>query len=232
MNENPEQNNQDRLARIAPAYRESHKKSYQNYSRVIKRVQIVLPILALGILLVTLNWNRFQEDAITPMQERAEEMVQPDVGKNELLNPRFESVDDKNQPYMVTAQRAVQAKDDEDLVTLEKPSGEIRLNSGNVVSIRSETGTYKQEAQQLFLQDKVQLFYDDAYEMNTQELYVDMQASKAWSDVDVSAKGPEGTLEAKGLKGSTLDDTLIFTGPAKLVLLVEEGGLDIGGLAP
>lgn len=232
MSENPEQNNQDRLARIAPAYRDHSKKSHQSYSRIIKSVQIVLPIIALGILLVTLNWNRFQEDAITPMQERAEEMVQPDVGKNELLNPRFESVDDKNQPYMVTAQRAVQAKDDEDLVTLEKPSGEIRLNSGNVVSIRSETGTYKQEAQQLFLQDKVQLFYDDAYEMNTQELYVDMQASKAWSDVDVSAKGPEGMLEAKGLKGSTLDDTLIFTGPAKLVLLVEEGGLDIGGLAP
>ncbi len=218
----------DRLVGISPV-RQPRKHS-KNYSTIIKTVQITLPIIALGIILVTFNWNRFQDEGIAPIQKRAEEIVQTNITKNELLNPRFESVDDKNQPYTLIAERATQEKSDEDIVMLESPSGEMKLNSGDVVTLTAKNGEYAQSLRQLMLTDDVKLFYNNEYEMDTQALHIDMQTSKASSDVDVFAKGPEGTLEAKGLKGSSIDETLIFTGPAKLVLIVEKDALNMGGL--
>jgi lipopolysaccharide export system protein LptC len=188
-----------------------------NYSKFIRRLRLILPLIALGILAVVFSWSSFTEDDLLVITPPPGENTQ-EIGKNELLNPRFESKDDKNQPYTITATRAIQGKDNENLIILEEPLADILLKNGNWIAIQSKQGAYRQDSERLLLQDEVTIFHDEGYQMTTSELHMDMIASLAWSEKDVAAQGPAGLLDAKGMKADSKSGELIFTGPAKLIL--------------
>lgn len=190
-----------------------------SYSRLIRWMRLVLPLIALAITAVVFTWDNNQT-RIAPMKDETE---RPTIGKNELLNPRFESVDGENRPYRLTAKRAAQDEQDETRVLLEKPVADMMLEHGHWLAIEATEGTFQQEQRKLWLRGQVRLFHDGGYQLETPELQIDIEKNLATSEKDVHGQGPEGTLEAHGLRGSSSDGTLIFTGPAKLVLNTEQG---------
>lgn len=173
-------------------------------------------MIALGIVAALFSWNSVRRDTIVPVQEKNPEAK--DVGRNELLAPRFESLDDKGQPYTITAKRAVQGEGDEDLILLEEPMADMLLSGGNWVAAQSERGAFSQKSQRLLLKGSVTLYHDQGYTMEMPELDVDLHAGTAWTNTDVRGHGPAGTLDAKGLKAESKAGKLIFNGPARLVL--------------
>ncbi len=187
-----------------------------NYSRFIRWMRLLLPTIALVIVGIVMSWSYIREEQIAPLIESAQ--IPLNVGKNELLNPRFESKDEKNQPYTITANRALQGEDNENLIILDEPLADMMLNSGSWVAIQSIKGAYRQDSERLLLREKVKLFHDKGYQLETEELHLDLNKSTAWSDLDVYAQGPAGTLYAKGLQANSNDGLLVFTGPAKLIL--------------
>lgn len=190
-----------------------------HYSRFIRRAKLVLPLVALMISAVVFAWSSMNDKNMLPTPQQAG--MPRNIGKNELLNPRFESKDDKQQPYTITAARALQGEKNENLVILEKPVADMMLTSGNWVAIEADQGAFQQNDQKLLLRGNVRLFHDKGYHMETALLHIDIANNKAWSEEEVRAQGPAGTLSAKGLQASADDGHLIFTGPAKLVLMRE-----------
>lgn len=197
------------------------------YSRFIRWMRLVLPLVALAIATVVFAWSNMNDDNIIPVQNAE---APRSIGKNELLNPRFESKDDKKQPYTITASRALQGETNEDLVILEEPLADIMLNNGSWVAIKAEQGAFRQDNQRLLLRGSVELFHDKGYQIQTAQLHVDMDKNTAWSETEVYGQGPAGTLEAKGLQADSTEGYLKFTGPAKLVLNRTVTGANIGGL--
>ncbi len=185
-------------------------------SSFIKHARLALPLLALIMIAIVFTWGAINNPSFTPVSDP--EKAPKTIGKNELLNPQFKSVDQKNQPYTITARRAFQAEKNESLMLLEEPAGDLLLNSGKKITVRSQNGEFEQVDQALFLIGDVRLIHDDGYQMETQELHVDLTENRAWTQKDVFAHGPEGTIESKGLTGDNNKQNLIFTGPAKLVL--------------
>ncbi len=157
------------------------------------------------------------------------EQPSPQISKNELTNPRFESKDSRGQPFTITAQKAVQGQDNDGVLELEKPVADILLKSGAWLAISAEHGAYTEEVQSLKLQGDVRLFHDTGYELKTAQLDLDMLEAKAISNQDVYIQGPAGTLTAKGLKGDQTIGKLSFTGPAKLTLY-DAGNMSLGRL--
>lgn len=227
-----------RLSHISS--RDTPRKVSKTYSTFIRRVQIVLPIIALVLLGVVFGWNSFQGAPVelTEAPQGGGGVGGATIGKNELLNPQFESLDDKGQPYSVTALRAVQGDEDGadgevGPMLLEKPKGELALNDGHKARMESDTGVYQQDARRLFLEGNVVLSHDLGYAMQMEQLDVDMEAGSAVTQTAVTGQGPEGTIAASGMQAFSADEVLIFTGPATLVLnLGDEKPLDFGGLAP
>lgn len=219
----------ERLQRISAGH-ERPRAHNENYSKFIRRVQITLPIIALILLGVAFGWNNFNHETIDPVRDMPENEQQ--IGKNELTNPTFESMDEKGQPYSITAKTAIQNEQNENLLHLDEPVGTMDLNDGQIVTIKAKRGVYTQDKRYMELREDVALFHDLGYEMYMDALDIDMLAGTAFSNTDVSGKGPEGTIAAKGLEGSTDTEVLIFKGPAKLVLTLENGSLGLGGLAP
>ena len=223
---NAEEARRERLGQFA---RENTAKGYnQRYSVFIRRAKLVLPIIALIIAAVVFSWSAMSPEVVS-LPQSEEDLKNRQVSKNELLGTRFESRDEKNQPFTITAKRAVQDRSNEDIVTLSEPLADMLLNSGEWIAIEAQNGTFEQDAQMLFLEKDVKLFHDKGYQMQTQTLSIDLTNNTAKTDNDVYAFGPKGTLNAKGLKGDAKLEYLSFTGPAKLVLErhVSKSGVEI-----
>jgi len=194
----------------------------KGYTTFVRVMRLALPLVAIGIIGMLLSWPRVEE-TLAPIPKEA---VAPSaVGKNELVNPRFASTDAKDQPFSITAARAVQSAGDPSVILLENPVADITLTNGTWLAAEAEQGAYRQNADRLLLQGKVRLYHDEGYEVTTAKLLVNLKSREAWSDEPVFGQGPAGTLQASGLQAHAATEQLIFTGPVKLVLNREVRGI-------
>ncbi len=222
---NPDDTHQDdknerraRLGKISEGQKADGQPAQVNrsYSRFIRWMRLVLPLVALIITAVVFTWSNMSDENIVPVQEQA--AATKTIGKNELLNPRFESSDENKQPYTITAKRAIQGEANEDLIILDEPLADMLLSGGNWVALEARQGAFRQDNQRLLLKGEVRLFHDRGYKMETAQLQLDLEKNTAWSDEYVYGQGPAGTLEASGLKANTNTGELVFHGPARLIL--------------
>lgn len=187
----------------------------ENYTPFIRSMRILLPLTALSIIAVLFSWNILKSDKIVPAKTTPQ--AKASNVKNELLNPRFDSLDDKNQPYTITAARALQGTNEEP-VLLESPMADIILKNGNWLAIQSDQGIYRQKNENLLLKKNVRLFYDQGFTFNTEELDIDIRAGTAKTDLKVTGYGPSGRINASGIYADSQKELLQFKGPSKLII--------------
>lgn len=194
-----------------------------SYSRFVRTMRLALPLAAAAIIVLLLSWPRIEKTMETA--SGAALPPPPAAAQNELLAPRFESADSENRPFTVTADRAVQSARESDLVLLDRPRASILLRDGVRLSAEAEKGSYRQKEGRLLLQGRVRLLHDGGYTAETEKVLVSLKERKAWADLPVSGQGPAGTLQASGFQADSGAGTLVFTGPARLVLNRTLGGL-------
>lgn len=187
----------------------------QRRTFIMRWVRLLLPLAALAIVALVIAWPKM-EDNMAPV--RKEEILPQTVGRNELINPRFESEDSDAQPFTVTAISATQDSNDQTLILLNKPKADIKLNSGHWIAGEADQGEYRQEQKNLTLTGNVRLTQDEGYMMETASLFVDMNTRTVRTSDAVRGSGPAGTLQATGMQGDGVSGVLVFTGPATLVL--------------
>lgn len=210
----------NRLAQLETPAKQTH--VGKGYTRFVRMMRLFLPLAAVGLAGIVMSWPDI-EDTFEAIPQ--EDILPQHIGQNELINPRFKSRDDKSQPYEITADRAFQSAKDVNVVLLEQPEADITLSDGTYLSARAEKGVYRQKAENLILDGEVTLFHDEGYEMTTARMLINMKNRKAISDRPVSGHGPAGTIQASGLQADSGANSLIFTGPAKLVLNTKIKGL-------
>jgi lipopolysaccharide export system protein LptC len=199
------------------------------YSKIIRWMRLALPLTALAIAAIVFSWSGPRQSLLS---RTADTEIRKTIGKNELVSPRFENVDAQNRPYTLTAERAVQDKIDGNVIVLEKPRGDMVLEDNHWIAMEASEGAFEQADRKLLLRGNVRLFRDGGYQLETPELHIDIANNTALSEKDVYGQGPEGTLEARGLLGDNIKGTLVFTGPAKLVLNTQAMGSGSKGLLP
>lgn len=187
----------------------------KRYTAIIRSLRFILPLFALVLTVILLTWGEGRR--VEPLKKE-DLMPQAENIQNELLKPTFSSVDEKNQPYSVTADRASQNRENPDLIELEKPVANLAMNDGTKLEGQASAGLYEQKSQKLNLEGAVKIAHSNGYTLSTEELRVDMATQQAWSGQNVHIAGPDGTLDATGLEGGTAEGTLVFTGPAKIIL--------------
>lgn len=200
-------------------------KASAGYSKIIRYMRLALPVVAVVIVAVLFVFSGQQDITIEIEDDAARPVISAKVGRNELLSPKFESRDQKGQPYTVTADRAFQGSGNENLVILENPFADMLLSSGHWAGAKADRGGFRQDTQRLFLNGNVQLFEDQGYHLLTDELHVNLQQNLVWTDIDVSVQGPDAYLEAKGMTANQGQEIIRFTGPAILTLTGIDGGL-------
>ncbi|MBI1326429.1 MAG: LPS export ABC transporter periplasmic protein LptC [Alphaproteobacteria bacterium] len=191
----------------------------------MRRIRILIPVLGLIVLAVLFLVPQFHNDRFeflpqmktAPAEKQKDTAIDAAQTENELANPRFESRDEDNQPYTVTAERAFQKRGDLDNIFLEKPVADITLKTGDWLALKSQTGTYRQNEQKIDLHDNVKIFYDKGYTFDLESMQIDIKNQHAASPDPVTGQGPLGTLEANGMVLDAKSKTITFQGPAKMI---------------
>ncbi len=187
------------------------------YTKFVRVLRLVLPLAAIAIIGLLMSWPRL-EDTMETVPPALQQAVPGKISKNELIDPRFESMDKENRPFTVSAARAVQSARDPEVVILEKPRADMTLKNNSWLAGEADKGAYRQNEEKLVLEGNVRLFHDQGYEVKMDKLLVNLKTGKAWSDADIYGQGPAGTLKATGMKADSASQTLVFTGPVRLVL--------------
>ena len=181
----------------------------------VRFAKYALPVIALALLSSIALWPE-----ITRTIERGRvtwhRLSMIDTSGGEMRLPRYRGFDEQNQPYMVSAQAAVQI--DQDRYKLRNPRGDVTTRSGTWLQVQSRHGIYAQHENQLDLSQDVMLYKQDGTVMNTASATIDMKQGVATSSVYTHAEGPFGTLDAEGFTLVDKGGIVQFHGPAKLVL--------------
>lgn len=173
----------------------------------------LLPVVALALLSLVALWPELSPTEHGRFTYRSSGIV-PENGQ--LTDLRYNSVDDRDRPYTVTAAAAQQISPER--INLVDPKGDITMESGSWMMVQALQGVYGQRSSQLDLSGDVVLYRDDGLTMETDAATLDLKAGVAASAEKVHAEGPFGSIDAQGFAVSDRGMVVQFTGPGRLVL--------------
>ncbi len=187
------------------------------YSIFVGFLKVLLPAVAVALILLVVVWPEISRDS-GEFRVRVSDISLEQADSLTMLNARFEGVDDKERPFTLTADEATQTTDNENLVRLELPKGDITLEDGTWMAMTAREGQYRRDTQMLDLNGEVTLFHDRGFELRTEAAQVDLEAGVARGSEDVEGQGPFGNLEAEGFEVLDRGARVLFTGKSRAVL--------------
>lgn len=190
------------------------------YTSFVRFMRGCLSFLAVAMIVVIFTWDESNQKI--PAVSKEDLLSTQEAVQNELIDPVFNSRDDKGQAYQIKATRAVQDKIKQTQVFLDVPQATLEINGGGKLDVSAHEALYEQDKKKLNLQGDVILVYSEGYTLSTQELRVDLERQKAYSGKDVRLEGEAGTLDAAGMEGDVSSGIVVFSGPARILLRQKE----------
>lgn len=203
----------ERLASIVPLQRRQHS---AGYSRFVISMKIALPAAAVALLLAVTLWSRVHTGESRFAIPKV--VVKPDDLENLRMEaPRYVGIDERNQPFLITARFAAQAASGEPLTLLEEPKGDIALANGTWIAMEAQRGTYDRRAEALELNGSVTLFQDRGYQLHTQSARFLFRPGNAEGDSPVNGQGPDLEMEAAGFRIEEKGARIFLLGQSRIL---------------
>ena len=200
------------------------------YTRYVKILRLLLPAMAIIGFLSLLIWPWWKERQqnifdLARKQEAASVAAQTDsVAPLQVVKPDYQGVDTKGRAYRITASRVEQNLNPKAPILLIEPMATLALDPatdtepGRTISLQAMHGLYDAHAQTLDLKGAVILSYPGAYDIQTDDLAVDIARGAAMTTTPVYGKGPRGFLSGQSLNIADKGAVIVLKGPSKLVL--------------
>lgn len=204
-------------ARRHPAESSGRVAAHRRYSRFVGLMKLVLPALALVLLVLVVAWPR-----LTALDNRFElgfAALSPNsVESLSMVNARFFGINNRNQPFTVTADVATEDEPNSGVMVLDQPKADFLTPKGVGVYMEARRGFYHQKEQFLDLEGEVNLFHDEGYELHTEKARIDLKRSIAEGSVPVNGQGPQGRLDGQGFRILEKGTQILITGKSSLML--------------
>jgi lipopolysaccharide export system protein LptC len=203
----------ERLASIVPLPRRRHS---AGYSRFVVSMKIALPAAAVALLLALTLWSHVNTGESRFAIPKV--VVKPDDLENLRMEaPRYVGVDERNQPFLVTARLAAQSASGEPLTQLEEPKGDIALANGTWIAMEAQRGVYDRRAEALELSGAVTLFQDRGYQLHTESARFQFRPGTAEGDAPVRGQGPDLEMEAAGFRIEDKGARIFLRGQSRIL---------------
>lgn len=182
--------------------------------RRLQILRIALPLLALATLALILLWPQLsgRESGFRLSFDRIEAQSDDIV----LTNARYHGTDARGQPFMVSAERAVQDKADARLVHLKLLQADISMASGEWLALTADAGLYNQETRILTLEGNLAVFSDRGHEGQGERAVISLEEGLVRSDRPVTLRTTGGILQAGAAEFRQSDRRILFSNKVKL----------------
>jgi len=184
--------------------------------RFVRFMKFVLPVGAMALVGLIAAWPQLMK------RDTGFRLSYSSIGSQEMAlvmnNPRFRGSDSSNQPYMVTADRAIQDPNDSKQVTLDKVAADITLNNGGWLSLTANTGVYNNNSRLLTLHGDINVFSDRGYEFHGITAEIDLATGVMASDDKVWGHASLGSIRANGMRVYDKGKAIVFINGVKTTL--------------
>jgi len=140
--------------------------------------------------------------------------------KNDLtmMKPRLSGSDSKGNPYVITAERAVQDAHNPKRAVLKNMEADLSLDKGDWINARARTGLVDMTTGQLELYNGIDVYTAKGYELHSNSASANLKQSMIHGHETVTGQGPDGTLRADQFHADRATDILTLTGHVQMTL--------------
>jgi lipopolysaccharide export system protein LptC len=188
----------------------------QRYSRFVALMKRLLSLGAFLIIAAVLGFF-FVQRLPRQLQMSYESLGRVD---NDLamMKPRLTGSDSKGNPYVITADMAVQDARDPKKASLKNMEADLALDKQRWLNARAKTGTVDMNTGQLELTDGIDVFTDEGYELHSHSASANLKQSVIHGHEPVTGQGPDGTLRADQFHADRATNILTLSGHVHMTL--------------
>ena len=205
--------------RYAPTTRggEEAFRAAQRHSRLVRRLKIVLPALAVGGILLFWASAHFVPGDLAGLISSAG----IDVKSNSVVMnaPHISGFEGTRRAYEVKADRAIQSLDDPKVLTFEQITAHIGLENAGTASVDAATGIYNGNNNTLELKNGVSVQTTTGYAATIQQAAVDLVKGSLESSQPVEIHAKEGSLRANSMTVTERGKHVLFRGGVSVTFM-------------
>lgn len=166
----------------------------ERYSRFVAVMKRALPITALVLLaaVAVYIFQPRQQERVAMTFERVNEVAN-DLA---MIKPHLSGSDADGNPFVVTADRAIQQGRNSRKAKLENVDADMMLDQNRWLNARAANGLFDADAKTLVLDGGISVFSDNGYELHTKSAHFNLSRGLVRGEQKVTGQGPLGTLSA------------------------------------
>lgn len=184
------------------------------YSRF---VALMIRVLSLGAFLIIAAVLAF---FFVQRQPRQLSMSYEKLGRIEndlaMVKPKLTGTDDKGNPFVITADMAVQDAKNAKKASLRNLEADLVVQKNGWINARAKTGMVDMAAGQLELAGGIDLFTDTGYELHSRSASMNLKQNEVHGHEPVTGRGPEGTFRADKFHADRSTNLLTLTGNVRM----------------
>jgi len=190
------------------------------YSRFVNVMKRALPIAAGALIAIVLIF------ALLPRQSDKVSFAYERMGRIEndlaMLKPRLTGSDQSGNPFVITADAAIQQGANTRKVLLKKVEADVTLDKGRWMNAEAMQGYVDMEKSALTLSGGISMYSDDGYELHTARADVDLKKGIFKGPDEVTGQGPMGTLRADTFELDRLTKRITLHGHVYMTINASE----------
>jgi lipopolysaccharide export system protein LptC len=190
----------------------------ERYSRFVVIMKRALPLAAAALVAAVIVY------ALQPRQESRQRVAMTfqrlGIVNNDLamMKPRLTGEDSEGDPYVVTADEALQDKANVKRARLRNVMGDVTLKDGSWIGAMAPDGTLDANKHVLSLNGAIAVYSDGGYELHTTAATVDMAAATITGNRAVTGQGPAGMFRADSFRVDRHARQVILSGNVHMTI--------------
>ena len=136
-----------------------------------------------------------------------------------MVKPRLAGADTKGNPFVITADSAVQDAHNPKRASLKNLEADLSLDKQNWVNARAKTGLVDMDTGQLELGGGIDVFTATGYELHSNSASANIKQSVIHGHEEVTGQGPQGNLRADEFHADRGTAILTLSGHVQMTLI-------------
>jgi lipopolysaccharide export system protein LptC len=133
-----------------------------------------------------------------------------------MVKPRLTGTDAKGNPFVITADMAVQDAHNAKRATLKNIEADLALDKKTWLNARARSGMVDMGTGQLELGGGIDLYTDSGYELHTPSASMNLKQNIVHGHQEVTGQGPDGTLRADSFHADRNAGLLTLSGHVRM----------------
>jgi len=200
---------------------EEYARGAVRYSLLVSKLKMALVGVALLLILLMVIWPHIDGGRSAFIVDFEEVTASSIDGRPRMEKPNMYGVDSKNQPFNISADYGMQ--EGEKQFFLSSVDGNIDMNNGRNLNIRSDSATYQSDSKYLQLKGNVVVLSDDGYEVSAPKADADLKKGEIKGQRGVIVQGPLGSLVADRFEMDTIGERMLFERNVEMRLYPAKG---------